>query len=78
VSGLVLNLNGNAISLSNRPRDEGVRNGTTLHNHLRARQGALPLTFAAMFPFSSNHPSFDPYSRQPNSKACAVRVKVLE
>ena len=55
LTALVLNLNGNAITLSRALREAGVRDGATLRTHLRARRARAPLTFGVVFPFSSHH-----------------------
>lgn len=53
VTGLVLNLNGNAITLSNELWKRGVRDGRTLRAEItRSRQERM-LTFGVGFPFSS-------------------------
>ena len=54
VTGLVLNLNGNAITLSNDLWNRGVRDGKTLRAEItRSRHQKIP-TFGAVFPFSSH------------------------
>jgi ABC-type nitrate/sulfonate/bicarbonate transport system substrate-binding protein len=54
LSALVLNLNGNAITLSNDLWRRGVRDGKTLRDEiLRARRNKV-LTFGAVFPFASH------------------------
>ena len=55
LTALVLNLNGNAITLSQALWDAGVRDASTLRDHARARRARLPLTFGVVFPFSSHH-----------------------
>lgn len=55
LTALVLNLQGNAITLSENLWRAGVRNGTTLAAHLRARGGERPLTLGIVSPFSSHH-----------------------
>lgn len=51
----VLNLNGNAITLSQALWDAGVRDGLSLRSHLRDRRARQPLTLGIVFPFSSHH-----------------------
>jgi ABC-type nitrate/sulfonate/bicarbonate transport system substrate-binding protein len=55
LTALVLNLHGNAITLSRALREAGVRDGATLRQHIRARRMHPPLTLAVVFPFSSHH-----------------------
>ena len=54
-TGLVLNLHGNAITLSERLWAEGVRDATTLRDVARRRNGERKLTFGVVFNFSSHH-----------------------
>jgi len=53
LTALVLNLNGNAITLSERLWREGVRDGSTLARHLRKSQH--PLTLGVVHRFASHH-----------------------
>lgn len=55
VTGLVLNLHGNAITLSSRLRSRGVTDGASLARFIRKRSGLEPLTFGAVFSSSSHH-----------------------
>ncbi len=55
LTALVLNLHGNAITLSRALWDAGVRDGPTLREHARHRRARQPLTFGVVFPFSSHH-----------------------
>jgi ABC-type nitrate/sulfonate/bicarbonate transport system substrate-binding protein len=55
VTGLVLNLNGNAITLSNELWQRGVRDGKTLRAEITRSRHEKMLTFGAVFPFSSHH-----------------------
>ncbi len=55
LTALVLNLNGNALTLSRALRAAGVRDGATLRAHVRTRHAAEPLTLGVVFPFSSHH-----------------------
>jgi len=54
-TGLVLNLHGNALTLSERLWAAGVRNATTLRDEARRRSGERKLTFGVVFNFSSHH-----------------------
>jgi ABC-type nitrate/sulfonate/bicarbonate transport system substrate-binding protein len=54
VSGLVLNLHGNAITLSNRLWDAGVRDGGTFREFVRAQRKEKLLTFGVAFSCSSH------------------------
>ncbi len=54
LTGLVLNLHGNAITLSNRLWKEGVRDGAGLREHIRSRAGQNLLTFGVAF-YCSSH-----------------------
>lgn len=55
LTALVLNLHGNAITLSRALWDAGVRDAATLEQHARTRRARTPLTFGVVFPFSSHH-----------------------
>jgi ABC-type nitrate/sulfonate/bicarbonate transport system substrate-binding protein len=55
LTALVLNLNGNAITLSRALWDAGVRDAATLAEHQRTRRSRQPLTFGVVFPYSSHH-----------------------
>lgn len=55
LTALVLNLNGNAITLSRALWEAGVRDGATLREHARNRRSRQLLTFGVVFPFSSHH-----------------------
>ena len=54
-TGLVLNLHGNAITLSNRLHAAGVRDAATLRTAALGRRGENKLTFGVVFPFSTHH-----------------------
>ena len=54
LTGLVLNLNGNAITLSNDLWNRGVRDGDTLREEIKCLRPQKPLTFGVVFPFSSH------------------------
>ncbi len=54
-TGLVLNLHGNALTLSERLWADGVRDATTLRDIARHRSGERKLTFGVVFNFSSHH-----------------------
>jgi ABC-type nitrate/sulfonate/bicarbonate transport system substrate-binding protein len=51
----VLNLQGNAITLSQSLWDEGVTDGPTLERHIRSRRDQPPLTFGVVFRYSSHN-----------------------
>lgn len=55
LTALVLNLHGNALTLSQALWDAGVRDGASLREHARTRRSRQPLTFGMVFPFSSHH-----------------------
>lgn len=55
LTALVLSLHGNALTLSNALRDEGVTDATTLRKVARDRRGERRLTFGVVFPYSSHH-----------------------
>jgi ABC-type nitrate/sulfonate/bicarbonate transport system substrate-binding protein len=55
VTALVLNLNGNAITLSRALWDAGVRDAMSLRDHVRTRRARQPLTFGVVFPYSSHN-----------------------
>ena len=54
-TGLVLNLHGNAITLSNRLRSAGVRDAATLRAEALCRRGESKLTVGIVFPHSMHH-----------------------
>lgn len=53
LTGLVLNLNGNAITLSNDLWQRGVRDGDTLREEIKRGRREKIFTFGVVFPFSS-------------------------
>src|SRR6185437_13906564 len=55
VTGLVLNLHGNAITLSNNLREHGVRDGASLKQTLLRLRGEKTFTFGAVASFSSHY-----------------------
>jgi ABC-type nitrate/sulfonate/bicarbonate transport system substrate-binding protein len=54
VTATVLNLHGNAITLSNRLWAAGVRDGATLKAHVKASRRSAPLVFGVVFRYSSH------------------------
>jgi ABC-type nitrate/sulfonate/bicarbonate transport system substrate-binding protein len=54
-TGLVLNLHGNALTLSHRLRIAGVHDVPTLREEALRRCGENKLTFGVVFPFSTHH-----------------------
>lgn len=54
LTGLVLNLQGNAITLSDALWKEGVRDAVTLGEWFRSERRREPLTFGVVFPVSSH------------------------
>ena len=54
-TGLILNLHGNALTLSERLWTAGVRDAATLREEARRRSGERKLTFGVVFNFSSHH-----------------------
>ncbi len=54
VTGLLLNLHGNAITLSNRLWAEGVRDGASLKAHIKSERRSAPLVFGVVFRYSSH------------------------
>lgn len=54
LTGLVLNLHGNAITLSNELWRRGVRDGQTLRAEIRRAASERVLTFGVVYPFSSH------------------------
>lgn len=55
LTAFVLNLHGNALTLSTQLYREGARDGTSLRTIVRARRGDRRVTFGVVFPFSSHH-----------------------
>lgn len=54
-TGLVLNLHGNAITLSERLWTAGIRDTAALRSEALRRRGETKLTFGVVFPFSMHH-----------------------
>jgi ABC-type nitrate/sulfonate/bicarbonate transport system substrate-binding protein len=55
LTAFVFNLHGNAFTLSNALRAEGVHDAATLKTLAKARRGERRLTIGVVFPFSSHH-----------------------
>jgi ABC-type nitrate/sulfonate/bicarbonate transport system substrate-binding protein len=55
LTALVLNLNGNAITLSRALWESGVRTDAELRKLALERRARQPLTFGVVFPYSSHH-----------------------
>lgn len=55
LTALVLNLHGNAVTLSRALWDAGVRDAHSLRAEVRRRRGQRRLTFGVVFPFSTHH-----------------------
>jgi two-component system, oxyanion-binding sensor len=55
LTALVLNLHGNALTLSKKLWQTGVRDSASLRTLARERRGRQPLTFGVVFHFSSHH-----------------------
>lgn len=55
LTALVLNLNGNAISLSAALWNRGVRDGATLHAEIARTRGERTFTFGVVYSFSSHN-----------------------
>lgn len=55
LTALVLSLNGNALTLSERLWESGVRDAASLREEARRRSGERKLTFGVVFTFSSHH-----------------------
>lgn len=55
LTGLVLSLNGNAITLSNQLWARGVRDARSLNDEIARSRGQNTLTFGVVFPFSSHN-----------------------
>ena len=55
VTGLILNLNGNAITLSNDLRQRGVRDAKTMRSEIERSRGRKTYTFGVVFQWSSHH-----------------------
>ncbi len=54
-TGFIFNLHGDAITLSNRLWQAGVRDAATLRTEALTRRGENKLTFGIVFPFSMHH-----------------------
>jgi ABC-type nitrate/sulfonate/bicarbonate transport system substrate-binding protein len=55
LTALVLNLHGNALTLSRALLEAGVRDAVSLREFVRVRRNRGPLTFGIVFGFSSHH-----------------------
>lgn len=55
LTAFVLNLNGNAITLSTALWAAGARDAASLRTYARERRARQPLTFGVVFPYSSQH-----------------------
>lgn len=55
LTGLVLNVHGNAITLSNELRQLGVRDAVTLRTQINSWRRERTLTLGVVYPFSSHH-----------------------
>ena len=55
LTALVLNLNGNAITLSQDLWNRGVRDGATLRAEIARTRGKKTFTFGVVYSFSSHH-----------------------
>lgn len=55
ITGMVLNSNGNAITLSNRLREEGVRDGDTLRRYIQKGYRTRKLVLGVVSHYSSHH-----------------------
>jgi two-component system, oxyanion-binding sensor len=55
LTAFVLNLHGNAVTLSQTMWDAGVRDDAALRNLVHERRRRQPVTFAVVFPYSSHH-----------------------
>ena len=55
VAGMVLNLQGNAITISRGLWERGVRDARTLQHEIRRTRGRKTFTFGVVFPCSSQH-----------------------
>jgi ABC-type nitrate/sulfonate/bicarbonate transport system substrate-binding protein len=55
VTGLVLNLHGNAITLSQELRQRGVRDARTLRSEIERNRGRKTYTFGVVFQWSSHN-----------------------
>ncbi|MGH7951586.1 MAG: CmpA/NrtA family ABC transporter substrate-binding protein, partial [Limisphaerales bacterium] len=55
LTALVLNLHGNAITLSNDLWERGVRDGASLRNEILKARGKKVFTFGVVYPFSSHN-----------------------
>jgi ABC-type nitrate/sulfonate/bicarbonate transport system substrate-binding protein len=55
LTALILNLNGNALTLSRGLWDAGARDAASLRVYARERRARQPLTFGIVFQYSSHH-----------------------
>ena len=54
ITALVLNLHGNAITLSNNLWESGIRDGHSLREAIKSKRGKDSFTFGVVYPFSSH------------------------
>jgi len=55
LTALILNLHGNAITISEKLWKSGVRDGASLREEIRRMRGRKTFTFGAVYPFSSHN-----------------------
>ena len=77
VTGMVLSLQGNAITISRHLWDEGVRDGATLRDLIFRNWGKRTFTFGVVFPYSPAYLLLRRWLRQGRVSASEVRIVVV-
>jgi len=77
VTGMVLSLQGNAITISRRLWDEGVRDGATLRDLIFRNWGKRTFTFGVVFPHSPAHLLLRRWLREGLVSPGEVRIVVV-
>ena len=77
-TGFVFNLHGNAITLSTRLWQSGVRDAATLRTEALRRRGEQKLTFGIVFPYSMHQVLLQQWLKDARlDPACDVRIAVV-
>ncbi|HWD93337.1 MAG TPA: CmpA/NrtA family ABC transporter substrate-binding protein [Verrucomicrobiae bacterium] len=77
VTGMILSLQGNAITISRHLWDEGVRDGKTLRDVIFRNWGKRTFTFGVVFPYSPAFLLLRRWLREGRVSPCEVRIVVV-
>jgi len=77
VTGMVLSLQGNAITISKHLWDEGVRDGSTLRDLIFRNWGKRTFTFGVVFPYSPAYLLLRRWLREGSITSSEVRIVVV-